>query len=632
MFFYQGEILDGAYQIIQEIGRGGTGIVYLAWHLRLRKYVVVKRIRDHFADRIQVRREVDILKSLRHTYLPQVYDFFQHGESVYTVMDYIQGCDLQSYLDQGWVFEEKRLIFWLRQLLEVLSYLHGQSPAVLHCDIKPGNIMITPEGNVCLIDFNISLDESQSTGLEGVSWQYGAPEQCRKAEAITAGIRNEEILDGRMDIYSLGAVFYRLMSGRIPSAEEGANCPLEEWELPYSSGFRRIIDRAMAWDRRKRFQSAEAMMTALDKMYKYDASYRNLQKWKTVLYAAAGAVILAGALTAAYGYERESLEQYWADYQEFQDFAEEYDNEEVIRLGLEMLNRGRYSRILEKNPLEQAEIFYRVGDASFNLENYGDAQRYFFYAREAAPEEPSYYRDEAIAAARGGNLEIAEQVMAEAEAAGMDDANLLLVRGEIALADGREQEAAGYAGQLLEAGGDLSLRASFLGAEACGRMGDAEGQERFLRAASGASPSGNWARKLGVAWLTMAENSGSKAKKQEYLRLAGDCYAALEASGVLSFEDRLNQAILLEQQGDTEAAVRILESLSRQEREDYRVYLHLTYLYYQSEMEKGEEERNFSDMEKAYKKALELYRREGQPEDPAMSQLEQLMNNGGNSL
>ena len=62
------------------------------------------------------------------------------------------------------------------------------------------------------------------------------------------------------------------------------------------------------------------------------------------------------------------------------------------------------------------------------------------------------------------------------------------------------------------------------------------------------------------------------------------------------------------------------------------MYLHLTYLYYQSEMEKGEEERNFSDMEKAYKKALELYRREGQPEDPAMSQLEQLMNNGGNSL
>ena len=110
MFFYQGEILDGAYQIIQEIGGGGTGVVYLAWHLRLRKYVVIKRIRDHFAGRIQVRREVDILKSLHHTFLPQVYDFFQHGESVYTVMDYIEGCDLQSYLDQGWVFGETRLL------------------------------------------------------------------------------------------------------------------------------------------------------------------------------------------------------------------------------------------------------------------------------------------------------------------------------------------------------------------------------------------------------------------------------------------------------------------------------------------------------------------------------------------
>ena len=70
--FYQGQVLDGAYQIIEEIGQGGTGVVYLAWHLRLQKYIVVKRIKDGFAERANVRVEVDILKSLHPTCLPQV--------------------------------------------------------------------------------------------------------------------------------------------------------------------------------------------------------------------------------------------------------------------------------------------------------------------------------------------------------------------------------------------------------------------------------------------------------------------------------------------------------------------------------------------------------------------------------
>ena len=142
--FYQGQVLDGAYQIIEEIGQGGTGVVYLAWHLRLQKYIVVKRIKDGFAERANVRVEVDILKSLHHTCLPQVYDFFQLGSEVYTVMDYIEGRSLQSYLNEGYRFEERKLVFWMKQLCSVLIYLHGQKPAIWHSDIKPDNIMITP--------------------------------------------------------------------------------------------------------------------------------------------------------------------------------------------------------------------------------------------------------------------------------------------------------------------------------------------------------------------------------------------------------------------------------------------------------------------------------------------------------
>lgn len=84
-----GMVLDGIYRIIQEIGQGGTGIIYLAEHLRLHKKVVVKKIKDHFVGQVNGRAEVDILKRLHHSYLPQVYDFlviggqYLYGDGIY---------------------------------------------------------------------------------------------------------------------------------------------------------------------------------------------------------------------------------------------------------------------------------------------------------------------------------------------------------------------------------------------------------------------------------------------------------------------------------------------------------------------------------------------------------------------
>ena len=162
-----GDVIDGMYQIVREIGKGGTGVIYLGYHLRLRKQIVIKRIKENYTGRINVRGEADILKRLHHTYLPQVYDFLEAGGGIYTVMDYIPGYDLQYYLDNQYQFPEQTVLLWLKQLCEVLEYLHTQDPPILHSDIKPGNIMITPEGNVCLIDFNISLDGTEGGKLQG---------------------------------------------------------------------------------------------------------------------------------------------------------------------------------------------------------------------------------------------------------------------------------------------------------------------------------------------------------------------------------------------------------------------------------------------------------------------------------
>lgn len=264
---YNGEIIDHTYQIMQKIGSGGTGDVYLAYHIRLQKYVVVKRIKDNYVGQVNVRAEADILKHLKHTYLPQVYDFVQRERQVYTVMDYIEGCDMESYIRSGCLIDEDILIKWLRQLCEVLEYLHSRTPPIIHSDIKPANIMITKEGNVCLIDFNISLGGDDSSQISGISLPYASPEQYGKAVLYRNGQEHRHIiLDGRTDMYSLGASFYYLMTGYPPAGPYERNISLAHQKIPYSEGLAAVIDKSMAPDSSGRYESMGQMLKAVNKI------------------------------------------------------------------------------------------------------------------------------------------------------------------------------------------------------------------------------------------------------------------------------------------------------------------------------------------------------------------------------
>ena len=171
---------DPAYRIEAELGAGGGGVVYKAWHSRLQKYVVLKRIKDEsgLLQSSRQRGEADILKNLKHANLPQLYDFLEDPSGVYTVMEFIPGQSFAELLKGDAKFTQQQVVFWAEQLASALAYLHAQSPPVLHSDIKPGNIMLTPEGNICLIDFNISLVLSgEDTEMIGLSHGYAAPEQ-----------------------------------------------------------------------------------------------------------------------------------------------------------------------------------------------------------------------------------------------------------------------------------------------------------------------------------------------------------------------------------------------------------------------------------------------------------------------
>ena len=175
----QGDVLNNTYVIKEQLGAGGGGIIYKAYHQRLKTDVVVKQIKDEVKGHIEGRSEADVLKRLRHSNLPRVYDFLEIDDDIYTVMDFIPGCDLKQAMAQnGGRFSQKQVLQWARELAEALAYLHSMKPPIIHSDIKPSNIMLQPDGHICLIDFNVSLafDNSKRTST-GVSAGFSPPEQ-----------------------------------------------------------------------------------------------------------------------------------------------------------------------------------------------------------------------------------------------------------------------------------------------------------------------------------------------------------------------------------------------------------------------------------------------------------------------
>lgn len=320
------QIIASTYEIIRQLGAGGGGVVYLARHLRLGKWVVLKADKRTVKTPPEVlRREVDALKNLSHSYIPQVYDFIVEDDVAYTVMDYIEGESLDKPLQRGERFSQAQLLQWLRQLLEALSYLHNRPPhGLLHGDIKPANIMVTPEGDIRLIDFNIALALGEEGAVQvGYSLGYASPEHYGSSfppsshTAATAtrtmaspsgpidprcateimdpqsGSHRMVLLSARSDIYSLGATFYHLFSGKRPSRHAQQVTPLTEECC--SKEVSAILAKAMHPDPALRYQTADEMLLALDGLYDNDARTIRLRRRRNVTAALLVTAFLVGA-------------------------------------------------------------------------------------------------------------------------------------------------------------------------------------------------------------------------------------------------------------------------------------------------------------------------------------------------
>ncbi len=286
-----GTILDGKFKIVQVLGEGGMGTVYKVEQMGTSGYYyAVKELllgsnvseEEKKAAIDRFTREIDLLRKLKHSHIASLVLPFQERGNYYFAMEFVPGRSLEKVLeDSNGPLAEEKAIKWAMQVCEALSYIHAQNPPIILRDLKPGNIMVTPQDEVMLIDFGIArrFDPNKRTNTENLGTiSYASPEhlgsivmpgQMRNAKTPKIQVQT----DARSDIYSLGATLYHLLTNTEPdpiqtptvgsmqkknpklrtmTVGNAVVCPIEQ-----------VVIKATQQNRDLRFQSAEAMRVAL---------------------------------------------------------------------------------------------------------------------------------------------------------------------------------------------------------------------------------------------------------------------------------------------------------------------------------------------------------------------------------
>ncbi len=455
----EGTVLDGKYEILKEIGRGGMSIVYLARDNRLNKQWAVKEMKNDGSKSTEtllkgLEREANILKNVDHPVLPRIVDIINSRGTIYVVMDFIEGTNLGDVLKQEGAQSQEDVIDWGHQLASALDYLHSMDPPIIYRDMKPANVMLRPEGGVKLIDFGTAKEytiennaDTTALGTRG----YAAPEQFGDAQG--RGIYNT---DARTDIYNLGATLYHMVTGMNPCEPPYEIKPIRQWNPSLSTGLEQIILKCTQPNPNDRYQSCSELLYALDHYTELDDSYKKANKKKVIIFGACAALTIASAITAVIGYtgmrreERENYSAYieagndlkvqkrypeaaqqyklafdlkddaadaYVDYINLyidasQDPAVTKGNKLEVKDGLTVVATRVDSG--DSKVSENAEVLFRLGLGYFTMTNpdYSAADKYFRMVPSDDPnygELAGYY--ESIAFMRASNVENATELL-----------------------------------------------------------------------------------------------------------------------------------------------------------------------------------------------------------------------------
>jgi len=265
-----GTVLQTRYTIEKLLGCGGWGAVYKASYIspelaRIFGHCAIKEMNHspHMAIAENLTemffREAQTLVQLKHEHIPRITDYFKEHDRYYLVMEYIEGKDLETIMRGygGAGVPPELVIEWSRQILDVLDYLHNQSPPVIYRDLKPANIMLrNSDGMVNLIDFGIArtvTPGNQST-MTGIGTPVYAPKELLMGKPETGS-----------DIYSLGATMHSLLTGIVPTIPCDFK-PLRTYKPELPAELEKIVMTALEMEIENRYASAKEMKSALEEL------------------------------------------------------------------------------------------------------------------------------------------------------------------------------------------------------------------------------------------------------------------------------------------------------------------------------------------------------------------------------
>jgi serine/threonine-protein kinase len=263
----------GPYRILERLGRGGMADVYKARHERLDVFRAIKFVRAEFVDaaefRVRFQKEAQAVAQLRHPNIVQVHDFGETDGAYYMVMEFVEGRGLDHVIAaEGEVRPIARAVGIARQVAAALDYAHGLG--LIHRDIKPQNVMLTPAGQVVLMDFGIArLTQDAGTRLTRTGMGIGTPAYMAPEQAL-----GERDIGPAADIYALSILLFELLTGRVPfDAETPVSLLLRALREPLTpprslssdigEGLQAVVMKGAAKPPEDRYSSAAALDAAL---------------------------------------------------------------------------------------------------------------------------------------------------------------------------------------------------------------------------------------------------------------------------------------------------------------------------------------------------------------------------------
>jgi len=261
------------YQMLGKLGAGAMAFVYKGRQLSLNRIVAIKVLPKRFTENSEYverfYKEGQAAGMLNHPNIVQAIDVGEAGGYHYFVMEYVEGKTLYDDLAAGKVFDEKEALEIIIQVARALAHAHAKG--LIHRDVKPKNIMINTAGVVKLADLGLARETTDiETAQTEAGKAYGTPYYIAPEQ-----IRGKIDIDGRADIYGLGATFYHLVTGRVPfMAEDSADVmrkhlrekliPPDHINTSLSAGVSEVIEVMMAKRREDRYQNVEELLTDLE--------------------------------------------------------------------------------------------------------------------------------------------------------------------------------------------------------------------------------------------------------------------------------------------------------------------------------------------------------------------------------